>query len=272
MSALHFNLHAASVLAPGMRSLAEFRLVCRSLQPPVLPSGLLLPSPQMLPANERRRASQVVKLTQACIEQVLQSCPFPGDSLRSVFVTDEGTGEICQQILEALATTRQVSPLTFSNSVQNAPSGYFSIAWRNRQSSTVVSLGLESFASGLLCAVTETLATECPVLIVAYDPAMSAPMDEQLPIREAIATAWVISGLNMGRSAPLLGSFALELEPAGVHSPSTWPRWLPTSWSASSSASALAALGLLEAPTSTAYRTPFGAQLLSLRRMDGERS
>ena len=272
MSALHFNLHAASVLAPGMGSLAELRSICRSLKPPMLSAALPLPSPQMLPANERRRASQAVKLTQACIEQVLLSCPFPAESLRSVFITDEGTGEICQQILEALATTRQVSPLIFSNSVQNAPSGYFSIAWRNRQSSTVVSLGLESFASGLLCAVTESLATECPVLLVAYDPVMAAPMDELLPIREATATAWVISDTKKTSSAPVLASFALELERAGINAPSIWPTWLPRTWSAHSSASALAALGLLEAPSGTAYRMPFGAQLLCLRRMDGGQS
>ncbi len=272
VNALHFNLHAASVLAPGMGSLAEFRFVCRSLKPPVLAAPLELPSPQMLPANERRRASQVVKLTQACIEQVLQSCPFPVESLRSVFVTDEGTGEICQQVFQALATTRQVSPLTFSNSVQNAPAGYFSIAWRNRQSSTVVSLGLESFASGLLCAVTESLATKSPILLVAYDPVMAAPMDELLPIREATATAWIISNTKMISSAPVLASFALELEPAGINTPSTWPLWMPTSWSTHSSASALAALGLLDAPAGTAYRTPFGAQILSLRRTDGEHS
>ena len=272
MSSLHFNLHAASVVAPGMGSLAEFRAVCRSLQPPMLPAFLPLPSPQMLPASERRRASQVVKLTQACIEQVLQSCPFPVESLRSVFITDEGTGEICQQILEALSTTRQVSPLTFSNSVLNAPSGYFSIAWRNRQSSTVASLGLESFASGLLCAVTESLATKCPVLLVAYDPIMSAPMDELLPIREATATAWVISDTKIASTAPVLASFALDLKPAGMNTPSRWPTWLPTSWSAHSSASALAALGLLEAPTDATYRMTLGAQLLSLRRMDGKRS
>jgi hypothetical protein len=79
----------------------------------------------MLPANERRRASQVVRLTQACIEQALRDCPFPAGSLRSVFATDEGTGEICRQVLEAVATTREVSPLVFANSVQNAPSGLF---------------------------------------------------------------------------------------------------------------------------------------------------
>ena len=270
VSDLNFNLHAAGVLAPGMESLAELRSACRNNRPLEFRAPLQLVSPQMLPANERRRASQVVRLTQACIEQVLQSCPFPVESLRSVFATDEGTGEVCQQIFEALATTRQVSPLIFANSVQNAPSGYFSIAWQNRQSSTVVSMGVESFASGLLCAVTEAIATKQAVLLVAYDPAMASPMDELLPIREATATAWIISGTEISTSRPVLGSFALELERTGVNTLSIWPAWLPTAWSANSSAVGLAALGLLEATAETTYRMAFGAQLLGLRRLDGD--
>ncbi|MES2942422.1 MAG: beta-ketoacyl synthase chain length factor [Pseudomonadota bacterium] len=267
MSALHFHLHAASVLAPGMTSLAQLRSVCRGNQIPVSAEVLQLPSPEMLPANERRRASQVVRLTQACIQQVLENCPFPVESLRSVFATDEGTGEVYQQILQAVTTTRQVSPVMFSNSVQNAPSGYFSISWRNRQSSTVVSLGVESFASGLLCAVTEAMACEQPVLLVAYDPPMAAPMDELISIQEATASAWIISSGAACDNTPVLGSFALELEHAGSHAPTVWPTWLPTKWATNSSASALAALGLLEAPIETTYRMTFGTQLLCLQRL-----
>ena len=266
MGALHFQLHAASVLAPGMTSLEQMRSICRANRPPVSTQALQLPSPAMLPANERRRASQVVRLTQACIEQALLTSPFPVESMRSVFATDEGTGEICQQVLQAVTTTRQVSPLAFTNSVQNAPSGYFSISWRNRQSSTVVSLGLESFASGLLCAVTETISSQQPVLLVAYDPPMVTPMDELLAIRDATATAWIISSGANNYGVPVLASFALELEQAGVHAPSAWPDWLPSKWSTHSSASGLTALGLLDAPLHTACRMAFGAQLLCLLR------
>lgn len=254
-------------MAPGITSLAQLRSICRNNQLPVSAEDLQLPSPEMLPANERRRASQVVRLTQACIQQALENCPFPVESLRSVFATDEGTGEVCQRVLEAVTTTRQVSPLIFSNSVQNAPSGYFSISWRNRQSSTVVSLGLESFSSGLLCAVTEAIDCAQPVLLVAYDPPMTSPMDELLSIREATATAWIISAGAKSDSPPALASFALRLERTGVHTPSAWPTWLPTRWAAHSSASALAALGLLEASPETTYRTTFGAQLLCLERL-----
>ena len=152
--------------------------------------------------------------------------------------------------------------------MQNAPSGYFSIAWRNRQPATVVSLGLESFASGLLCAVTEAAACRQPVLLVVYDPAMTSPLDELLPIAQGTSTAWVISCGMPDATTPSLGAFTMSLEPAG-HAPSTFAPWLPASWAAHSSARALAALGLLEADAGTALRLTLGGQMLTLRRTAG---
>lgn len=213
----------------------------------------------------------MVRLVLACIDQVLQSSPFPADALRSVFATDEGTGEVCQQMLEAVSGTRQVSPLVFPNSVHNAPSGYFSIAWRNRRAATVVSLGLDSFAGGLVCAVTEAASTAQPVLLVTYDPAMKAPTDEWLPVGESTATTWILTVPTdaVDAPAPALGGFELHLGPAGAEEPSPLPDWLPTRWAGHSSARALAALGLLEAAPDTVCRFAFGRQLLRLQRMNG---
>ena len=267
MSSLRFELHAASVLAPGLASLDDLREACRRGTPPEPTAPLILPAPAVLPANERRRASPVVRLTLACIEQALQSSPFKVETLRSVFATDEGTGEVCDQMLEVIATTRQVSPLVFPNTVQNAASGFFSIAWRNRQPATVASLGLESFASGLLCAVTDAVATGQPVLLVAYDPAMTGPMHELLPITDHTATAWILSAAPAFADAPVLGSFVLDLEPQGTTPPSAMPPWLPAAWSGHSSARALAALGLLEAAEGSCFRMTLGGQLLSIRRV-----
>jgi hypothetical protein len=267
MSSLRFDLHAASVLAPGLASLDDLREACRRGSLPEATAPLVLPAPAALPANERRRASPVVRLTLACIEQALQSSPFGVETLRSVFATDEGTGEVCDQMLEVIATTRQVSPLVFPNTVQNAASGYFSIAWRNHQPATVASLGLESFASGLLCAVTDAVATGQPVLLVAYDPAMTGPMRELLPITDHTATAWILSAAPAFADVPVLGSFVLDLETQGTTPPSAMPPWLPAAWSGHSSARALAALGLLEAAEGSCFRMTVGGQLLGIRRV-----
>ncbi|MBT9488868.1 MAG: beta-ketoacyl synthase chain length factor [Rubrivivax sp.] len=274
VSGLQFDLHAAGVLAPGLPSLAALRAGARTAQRPA-PVPVVLPAPERLPANERRRASPVVRLVLACVEQVLSDSPFPAQALRSVFATDEGTGDVCQQMLQALSTTRQVSPLVFPNSVQNAPSGNFSIAWQNRQSATVVSLGLESFASGLLCAVTEAVTSRAPVLLVAYDPPMTAPINELLPVVDATATAWVLTARRQTGLAgptgltPGLATFSLDLAPGQGRLPSPWPPWMPARWSANSSARGLATLGLLDAPAGSVMDLTLGGQMLTLRRITG---
>ena len=265
MRSVAFQLHAAAVVAPGLSSLADLRAAVRSGKAPASAAPIDLPSPQSLPAAERRRASQVVRLALNCIEQALQASPFPVESLRSVFATDEGSGEISQQMLEALATTRQVSPLLFTNSVINAASGYFSIARRNREPATVISMGTESFAGGLLTAVSEAETTGQPVLLVAYDAALSAPMNELLPMNAPCAAAWIISAAAL-ENASALGSFELRCESA-EHAPTAPPSWLPTSAFTQSSSAALTALGLLEAKDDCVCHWPLGGVTVTLRRL-----
>jgi hypothetical protein len=261
---LSFQLHAAGVLAPGLGSLADLRSVCRGA--PLGDAPLALPPPPQLPAAERRRASQAVRLTLACVAQTLESSPFDAAQLRSVFATDEGTGEVCQQMLEALVTTRQLSPMVFTNSVHNAPSGYFAIGWRNQQAATVVSLGLESFACGLLCAVTDALSSGKPVLLAVCDPAMTAPLDELLPVVQGTAAAFVITAGPHDTPLPALGRFRMALHAPAAATPTPFPAWLPPAWHSNSSARALTALALLDRAPGTVANFSLGGQSLSLWR------
>jgi len=264
---MRFDLFAAGALAPGIGSLNELLALQRA---PHAADGatLTLPSPQALPANERRRASQVVRLTLACAEQALQTSPFAIDQLRMVFASDEGTGEVCQQMLEALATTREISPLVFHNSVHNAPSGYFSIGYKNRQSALSVSLGRESFASGLLCAVSEALSTGQPVLYLNYDAPMQQPMRSLLGVEHASATAWIIAASGQVSGHAALGTFETSLHEASGDAGEPAAAWLPHAWAHNSSAQGFIALGLL-ADAQAACEFPLGAQRLRLARVDG---
>lgn len=268
---LQFDLFAAGVLAPGIDALADLYALRRGERASA-DAAPALPAPQALPPNERRRASQVVRLTLACAERALAACPFPVGQLRMVFASDEGTGEVCQQMLDTLATTRQISPLLFHNSVHNAPSGYFSIAHRNRQSATSVSLGAQSFAAGLLCAASEACTSGQPVLLLAYDPAMTEPLTSLLPVTQATASAWVIAAGDICATAARapLASFALSLHPASGDAEPVLPGWLPAAWAANSSAQSLVGLSLLDdaAPTRVCDLR-LGAQRLRLERVDG---
>lgn len=230
-------------------------------------SVVTISAPTVLPAQERRRASLTARLALVAVEQALHACPFSADSLRSVFASDEGTGEVLQQMMESLASVRQVSPMAFSNSVLNAPSGYFAIAWRSHEPATVVSLGTESFASGLLCAVMESLSCRVPVLLVVYDPPMTVPLSELLPIVDAKATAWVISCQD--GPAPSLATFDLSLESAASDVSSPLPVWMPPHWAGQASGRSLSALALLEGRAGDERRFMLGRQALVLRLMRG---
>jgi hypothetical protein len=269
--ALRFDLYAAGVLAPGVGSLAELLTLRREGHgEPAAP--LDLPSPMALPANERRRASQVVRLTLACTEQAMQSCPFAADRLRMVFASDEGTGEVCQQMLEVLATTREVSPLVFHNSVHNAPSGYLSIRYQNHQSALSVSLGRDSFASGLLCAAAEAQSSGQPVLFLSYDAPMPPPMRALLGVEQPSATAWIIAAsTDRSTGAAAMASFDLCLRDAQCKTEDPPAAWLPATWARNGSALGFVALALLAEERGTC-EFPLGSQRLRLARVDGGRA
>lgn len=273
--ALGFVLHSAGVLAPGVSSVAEL-LALHGKGRPDVTEALVLPSPAVLPANERRRASQVVRLVLACAAQALASARYAPDELRCVFASDEGTGEVCQLMLEALVTSGQVSPLLFHNSVHNAPAGYFSIAYQNHLPAVSVSMGSESFAAGLLCAVSEACTSGQPVLFLAYDAPLPEPMRALLPIEQATASAWIIESdpetaanhaavLSSGRLS--LGRFELSLHDVGECGDVT-PSWLPAAWAANSSARAFEVLALL-ADGRGSCEFPLGAQHLRVVLLEG---
>ncbi len=273
--ALGFVLHSTGVLAPGVSSLVEL-LDLRAKRRPDVAQALVLPSPAVLPANERRRASQVVRLVLACAAQALAAGRYAPDELRCVFASDEGTGEVCQLMLEALVTSGQVSPLLFHNSVHNAPAGYFSIAYQNHLPAVSVSMGCESFAAGLLCAVSEACTSGQPVLFLVYDAPLPDPMRALLPIEQATASAWIIvsdpeTAANhdaVRSSARLsLGRFELSLHAVG-ECVDPAPSWLPPAWAANSSARAFEVLALL-ADGRGSCEFPLGAQRLRVALLEG---
>jgi hypothetical protein len=178
-------------------------------------------------------------------------------------------------MLEALVSTGQVSPLLFHNSVHNAPSGYFTIAYQNHQPAVSVSMGCESFAAGLLCAVSEACTSAQPVLFLAYDAPLPEQMRSLLPIEQATASAWIIASdprngdihaADRSPARPALGRFELSLHESGACVEPT-PTWLPAAWSANSSARSFDVLALL-ADGRGSCELSLGAQRLRVALLD----
>ena len=147
MKALTCQIRGVGVLGPGLPDWPSARPVLAGSVPhkAVDPA---LPPPAALPANERRRATALVRLALAVATEALDG--YAGE-FASVFASSEGDLFITDHICRALLMPeRPVSPTLFHNSVHNAPAGYLSIACRNRAPYTSISAVDETVAAGLL--------------------------------------------------------------------------------------------------------------------------
>jgi Beta-ketoacyl synthase, N-terminal domain len=88
---------------------------------------------------------------------------------------------------------REVSPTRFSNSVHNAPAGYWSIATGTMSEANVLCAFDASFAAGLLDAMAQVAVDRRATMLVAYDTEYPPPLHAKRPIPDAFGIALVLS-------------------------------------------------------------------------------
>jgi hypothetical protein len=158
-------------------------------EPRVPPDGLL-------PANERRRAVQTVKIALGVGAEAFAAAKRDPASISTVFASSGGDGATIHDILTVLASSdREISPTRFHNSVQNAPAGYWSIATGSRAASSSLCCYDDSFAAGFLEAVVQAVTGEQTVGLIAYDVQYPAPLSQVREIYSAFGVALVLSPL-----------------------------------------------------------------------------
>jgi hypothetical protein len=189
---LSVYLEGLGLLGPGLSDWASAA--------PVLAQGqwqsspLQLPAPQRLPAAERRRAGAVVKLSIAVADQACTQAGVDPQALATVFSSSSGDGANCHALCEVLASSeRAVSPTRFTNSVHNAPAGYWHIATHSRAPSTSLCAHDASFAAGLLEAVVQTVSQQRAVLLVASDVPYPEPLQGVRHLPDALGVALLLS-------------------------------------------------------------------------------
>jgi hypothetical protein len=166
--------------------------------------------PQLLPANERRRATASVRLAFRVAEEAVAAAGQPALGMASVFASADADSPILHRTCLALADAPQtLSPTDFHNSVHNAALGYWSIATGSRLPSVSLSAADASFAAALGESVTLALSESLPVLLVAFDLQAPPFLANVLEHRFTNAVALV---LGVRRSAASIA--ALEVEPA----------------------------------------------------------
>lgn len=205
---MNIYVNAVSVLGPGLTEPKQTMAVLRGeahWQYEALP--LLIPA--MLPANERRRTTALIKLALQAMQGLLRDYDDL-NSVATVFASSDGDLEIVDKMCRALATEEKIiSPTVFHNSVHNAPAGYWSIAASLRSDSTSLSAEDASFMVGLMEAMTRVITEKGVVLFVSYDIPAPEPLLAKRPSAYPLAIA-----LRLGVQAEpgVLGTLRLHGE------------------------------------------------------------
>jgi hypothetical protein len=202
MQSIYIN--TLSLAAPGLIGLEQAIPILtgkKQWQPSEFPKL----TPQLLPANERRRITSYIKLALYVADEV----NITDKSLPAVFASSNGDFHITDHICNTLTMDpKYVSPTQFHNSVHNAPAGYWAIAAKSAAASTSISTGETTFSSGLLEAITQVLSQQQDVLYVACDYPATAPLNKFSDVSEAFATAFVLSLKQTNNS---YGAIKLEI-------------------------------------------------------------
>jgi Beta-ketoacyl synthase, N-terminal domain len=191
------NTLGADVLGIGLLGpgLVDWASGAALLRDPALwqNTATVVPPPQRLPATERRRAGAVVKASIVVADQALAASNLNAATLATVFSSSSGEPANCHALCEALAAPdRLVSPTRFTNSVHNAPGGYWHIAVQGMAPSTSLAAFDGSFGAGLLEAMAQVAASQAPVLLVVADVPYPAPLAAKRPTADVFAVALLL--------------------------------------------------------------------------------
>jgi Beta-ketoacyl synthase, N-terminal domain len=193
MSSITVYIETIGICGPGLDGWQASESVLRDESQYIL-ALTKIPVSESLPAAERRRVGVGVKLALACAADALESSTYLASELLSVFSSSGGDGDNCHVICEALASNdRLISPTRFTNSVHNAPSGYWGIALQARQASTSLCAYDGSFSAGFLEACTQAVTAEAPVILIAYDTPYPEPLRAVRPILHCMGVTFLIS-------------------------------------------------------------------------------
>ena len=171
-----------------------------------------IPSPDSLPAVERRRAGKCVRITLAAGLEAAKEAGRSARDLAAVFAASTGDGENLHAICESLASgDKLISPTRFHNSVHNAPSGYWGIATGSVHAADSLAAFDASFGAGLLESLARVAADPSqPVLLIAHDTPYPEPLNAKRPIPDAFAVALALAAPSHPGRGPMI---ALEAAP-----------------------------------------------------------
>jgi hypothetical protein len=138
------------------------------------------PDAAFLPALLRRRCTPLTRLVLTAAFGALSEQERP--QVRTVFATRHGSINESIELLHQVVAGERLSPTKFSHTVHNAQAGLFCIAAGNRQASSSLAAGADTFSCGWLEALTHLERDPtCPVLLVTSDIALDPTFAALVP-------------------------------------------------------------------------------------------
>ena len=189
--------------APGLEDADAWR---RWVDDPVEIGREGHPDAAFLPPLLRRRCSPLARVM---LSVAFGCCDADErENSATVFASRHGNVNESIDMFQRLARRQPLSPTRFSHTVHNAQAGLFSIAAGNRQASSSISAGEDSFNCGFLEALTLLQrAPERPVLLVMADVPL-CPQFAPLVDEPAVSYGLALLVTSQGEGSPL--AFALE--------------------------------------------------------------
>ena len=152
------------------------------------------PKPEIIPANERRRAPLSVRLAVETSSQACDQAGIDPSDIGCVFASGLGDTDITDYMCRILTTEqKQISPTKFHNSVHNAAAGYWTISTACMQAANSVA-GFDLSASlNLLEGISQCHLEKRPILLTFFDAPVSSTLRPMLKNEYAFGASIVIA-------------------------------------------------------------------------------
>jgi hypothetical protein len=192
------------------------------------------PKPEVIPANERRRAPLPVKAAVDVSWQALQQSGIASSEVACVFGSGLGDTEITDYMCRVLTTAeKQLSPTKFHNSVHNAAAGYWTISTHCMKSANSIAAYHMTAGLAMLEAMTQCVLHNEPVLITLFDTAAHDAYRQIFDCEHNFAAALLITPIGFNpaglagasKAATPLAELTLTQALAPVPTLTAQPEW-----------------------------------------------
>jgi len=221
MQELAFKILGVGAWGSSFRNWQELKQ--RMAGEPFVDDGVKGPKPEVIPANERRRAPLPVRLAVEASSQACANSGLAPENLGCVFVSGLGDTQLTDYMCKVLAgENKALSPTKFHNSVHNAAAGYWTISTDCMQAANSIAGFGESVSLTLMEALVQAQTEQRALLITFYDAPSSPILKELLKNEHAFSVSIVLAPSKLVNEQ-MENTNAPELLASTLEQSADWP-------------------------------------------------